>query len=131
MPLQSAQRARRAEDKITFDEHVRPIFREHCLTCHNPNDKKSDLALDTYGGTMAGGSGGDIVVAGDLESSRLWELVAHVAQPFMPPNQDKLPDAKLNLIKQWIEQGMPENSGSVVKKKNNAAAAMLIERSRR
>lgn len=118
-----------AEDKITFDDHIKPIFREHCLTCHNQNDKKSDLALDTYGATMAGGSGGEIVVASDLDSSRLWELVAHVAQPYMPPNQDKLPDAKLNLIKQWIGQGMPENSGSAVKKKNNAAAAMLTSAS--
>ncbi len=47
----------------------------------------------------------------------------------MAPNQDKMADAKLNLIKQWIEQGMPENSGSVIKKKNNAAAAMLTSSS--
>ncbi len=118
-----------AEDKITFDDHIKPIFREHCLSCHNQNEKKSDLALDTYAATMAGGSGGEIVVPSDLDSSRLWELVAHVAQPYMPPNQDKLADAKLNLIKQWIEQGMPENSGSVIKKKTNAAAAMLTSSS--
>jgi WD40 repeat protein len=114
-----------ADDKITFDDHIKPIFREHCLSCHNANEKKSDLALDTYAATLEGGSGGEIVSAGDLDSSRLWELVAHVAQPYMPPNQDRLADAKLELIKQWIEQGMPENSGSVIKKKNTAAAAML------
>ncbi len=79
--------------------------------------------------TMAGGSSGEVLVAGDLESSRLWDLVAHNAQPVMPPLQDKLADAKLNLIKQWIEQGLPENAGSVVKKKNNAAAAMLTSSS--
>ena len=115
-----------AEDKITFDDHIKPIFREHCASCHNQNEKKSDLALDTYGSTMAGGSSGEVLVAGDLDSSRMWDLIVHNAQPFMPPNQDKMPDAKLNLIKQWIEQGMPENSGSIVKKKSNTAAAAML-----
>ncbi len=46
--------AAHADDKITFDDHIKPIFREHCLSCHNQNQKKSDLALDTYGATLAG-----------------------------------------------------------------------------
>lgn len=118
-----------ADSKITFDDHIKPIFREHCVSCHNQSEKKADLALDTFGATMTGGSSGEVLVAGELDSSRLWELVAHLSEPRMPPKQDKLVDAKLLLIKQWIEQGMPENSGSVVKKKSNVAAAMLTSAS--
>ncbi len=106
-----------AEDlpaKVTFDEHIKPIMREHCTSCHNANDKKSGLALDNFASTMAGGSGGESLVAGDLESSRLWALSSHSEQPKMPPNQDKIPDAKLALIKRWIQQGMPENNGSEI-----------------
>ena len=100
--------------KVTFEEHIKPIFREHCSKCHNENDKKSGLSLDSFASTMAGGSGGELVTAGDLESSRLWALTAHVEQPKMPPNQDKIADAKLELLKRWILQGMPENDGSEI-----------------
>ena len=109
-------RADDAPQKITFEEHIKPIFREHCLSCHNVGDKSSGLALDTYGATLEGGSGGKIVAEGNIDGSRLWAMVNHTAQPFMPPDQDKIPEPQIALLKAWIEQGMPENSGSVIKK---------------
>lgn len=104
-----------AKPKITFEEHIQPIFREHCLSCHNQNEAKSDLALDTYARTMQGGAGGEVVVAGDLESSRLYALVAHIETPVMPPEQDKLPAAKIDLLKQWIVGGAAESQGSKIR----------------
>jgi hypothetical protein len=45
----------------------------------------------------------------------------------MPPKQDKLAAAKLDLISKWIEGGAPENAGSkVVLKKNPLAAAAAV-----
>jgi WD40 repeat protein len=102
--------------KVTFEEHIKPILKEHCLKCHNANEKKSGLALDSYTAAMEGGAGGDALVAGDLDSSRLWALTAHVEEPKMPPNADRIAEPKLALIKKWIEQGMPENNGSNVMK---------------
>jgi hypothetical protein len=101
--------------KITYDEHIQPIFREACYNCHNQNEAKSDLALDSYSRTMAGGAGGECVVAGDLESSRLYALVAHIETPKMPPAGERIADPKLALIKQWILGGALENSGSKAK----------------
>src|SRR5262245_56835797 len=109
-----AQDARPAAPRITYDDHVRPILREHCFTCHSADRQESGLALDTYAKAMAGGWSGEVVIAGDLGSSRLWALVSHAEQPKMPPKQDKLPAAKLDLISKWIEQGAPENAGSKV-----------------
>jgi len=120
--LQASVKAQEAAAKINFEDHIKPIFREHCLSCHNSNDKKGGLALDTFAATMEGGSGGEIVVEGDIDSSRLWELTAHVGQPFMPPNQERIAEPKLNLLKQWILGGMLENSGSTAKKKMNNVA---------
>lgn len=118
-------------EKVTYDDHIKPIFREHCLSCHNSNDKKSGLALDSYVACIAGGSGGECLIEGDIDSSRLWALTAHVEQPTMPPNQDKIADPKLALIKRWIEQGMPENTGSTIKKpKVNLAAMGTVTASR-
>ncbi|MEX0977750.1 MAG: c-type cytochrome domain-containing protein, partial [Pirellulales bacterium] len=99
--------------KITYDEHVKPIFREHCFSCHNEDAKKSDLSLATFGSLTKGGASGAIVEPGDPDSSRLWSLVAHLDEPKMPPKQDKLPEAKLDVIKKWIVGGALENNGSV------------------
>ena len=128
LPLFAAQlpaQDKPAEPKITYDEHVRPIFREHCFSCHAQDRTKGGLVLDTYAKTMEGGSSGEVVLAGDKESSRLWALVTHTEDPAMPPMQDKLAAAKIDLITKWIEQGAPENAGSKVaaKPKNNLAMA--------
>jgi mono/diheme cytochrome c family protein len=114
-----AEDAKPAEPKITYAEHVQPIFREHCFSCHNQDTKKSDLSLATFGSVTTGGASGAVIEPGDPDSSRLWALVSHAEEPKMPPEQDKLPEAKLNTIKAWILGGALENSGSVagVKKK--------------
>ncbi len=113
------------EKKITFDEHIKPIFREHCASCHSQSEKESDLALDTYAATLAGGSSGEVVKESNSGGSRLFALITHAEQPHMPPDKDPIPAPQQALIKSWIDQGMPENSGSTIKRKNNAAAAML------
>jgi hypothetical protein len=111
--------------KITFDDHVRPIFRASCFSCHNQDRAKGGLALDTYAATMEGGSGGEVIEAGDHEYSRLWELVAHLDEPKMPPAQDKLADEKLDLIKAWIDGGALENSGASAKTAKKSSLAMV------
>ena len=40
-----------AADKITYDDHIFPIFESKCLNCHNPDKKKGDLDLSTYTGS--------------------------------------------------------------------------------
>jgi hypothetical protein len=118
------------EKKITFDEHVKPIFREHCTACHSESDKESDLALDSYAGTLAGGSSGEVIAQNNVGASRLFQLVVHAERPFMPPDQDPIPKQQIELLRTWIDQGMPENSGSEIKRVNTAAAAMLLSRRR-
>jgi WD40 repeat protein len=117
LPAQADEPAAASQTKITYDEHVRPILREHCFACHNQNSAKSGLALDGYARVIAGGSSGEVVLQGDLDSSRLWMLVSHQEEPHMPPGQDKLPEAKLTILRQWIEGGLLENAGSTAQAK--------------
>ncbi|QDU40310.1 WD domain, G-beta repeat [Maioricimonas rarisocia] len=103
------------KERITYQDHVLPIFRQRCGSCHNPNDRKGGLALDSYAAAMEGGSSGTVVEGGDPDASYLWMLVTHDSEPFMPPGADKLPQKELDLIRTWIEQGLLENSGSKAK----------------
>lgn len=100
--------------KITFDEHIKPIFRAKCFACHNTDKKASGLDLTNYTGLMQGGAAGESVSPGDAEGSYLYMLVTHESEPFMPPKADKLPANELALIQEWISAGAPENAGSKV-----------------
>jgi hypothetical protein len=112
--------------KITYEEHVQPIFRQHCFTCHGPDTAKSDLRLDNYAAMMRGGAGGAVIEPGDIESSRLWKLVSHEEAPEMPPQQDKLPEATLATLKQWITSGALETAGSTAKVKAKRKVEMKL-----
>jgi hypothetical protein len=96
----------------TYDDDVVAIFKQHCTSCHGNDKQKSDLNLATYAALKQGGSSGEIMVPGDPDKSRLVALTAHKEEPKMPPNKDRIPDAQVNLLKLWIEQGGRENSGS-------------------
>ncbi|TWU16569.1 c-type cytochrome domain-containing protein [Allorhodopirellula heiligendammensis] len=113
-----------AAKKVTYDDDIKPIFRQHCLTCHNQSDKRGGLAIDSYGALLEGGGSGEVVYDdGDPEASRLWQLVNHDDTPVMPPEQPKIAAEQLATLKAWIEGGILENSGSTAKaKKKNSLA---------
>jgi len=102
-----------AQTKVTFADHVLPIFRSRCGSCHNTSDRSGSLVLDSYAGVMAGGSSGQVISPGDASASRLWKSISHEAEPVMPQGADKLPDSELSLIREWIQQGVLEKSNSV------------------
>ncbi len=110
-------------EKVTYDDHIQAIFRERCLACHDQDGKSGDLALDSYAATIAGGASGEVVAGGAADDSRLYKLVNHSDKPIMPPDEDKLPDEQLVLIKAWIDGGLLENSGSkAIKRKSGGVA---------
>jgi hypothetical protein len=98
--------------KITFDEHVAPILRAKCGACHNTSKKSGDLDMSNYTNLMQGGGSGDVIEPGSADDSYLYMLVTHESEPFMPPKSDKLPEESLNIIRDWIDGGAPENAGS-------------------
>lgn len=111
-PLTSRGQADTAASKITYDDHVDPIFRTRCFGCHDQNKRKGGLALTTYSVLLEGGSSGEVIQPGDPDGSRLFSLVSRQERPFMPPQGDKLPDAELKTLREWIGQGALENKGS-------------------
>ena len=110
-----------AADKITYDDHIFPIFESKCLNCHNPDKKKGDLDLSTYTGTLAGSSGGKIALSGDGGSSKLFTVTVHTEEPVMPPEGDRIAKKDADLIRIWIDGGLLENKGSKAKKRPKPA----------
>jgi hypothetical protein len=100
--------------KLTYQDNVQPILREKCFACHDSDKMKGGLDMTSYAKLMEGGGSGAVVKPGDGDGSRLFLTISHKVQPAMPPKSDKLPQAALDTVKSWIDQGALENSGSKV-----------------
>jgi WD40 repeat protein len=130
--IQLAVTTVRADEKVTYDDHLAPIFRQRCGACHNPTARKADLDVTTYFGLMEGGASGAGVEPGDASASYLFSLVTHESEPFMPQNADKLPDKEIDLLRRWIDGGALENAGSkAVKPKNKMSVAVELDPGKR
>lgn len=98
--------------KVTFADHILPIFRNACANCHNPDKKKAGLDVSTYEGTMQGSENGSVVKPGDGNGSLLLKVCNQTEEPKMPPKGDKLSDNELSLLKKWIDDFALETASS-------------------
>lgn len=106
--LAFAATSSRADDITSFETNVKPILQTRCLNCHNPDKRKGGLDMTTYRGLLTGGSGGKIVAPGRPDDSTLLGVIMHTREPSMPPSGNKLPDAEIEAIRAWIQQGCRE-----------------------
>lgn len=108
---------------VSFNKDINPILTSSCLSCHDGAGEgitKSGFSVKSYESLMKGTKFGPVVVAGDSDSSTLYRLVGHKADPKiqMPPHHDvamaelklePLTDAQIETIKMWIDQGAKNN----------------------
>jgi len=116
-----------AQQKVTYEDHIQPIFTNACNNCHNPDKKKAGLDLTTYQGTMQGSENGKILNPGNADASLLFKCVAQVEEPKMPPKGEKLADSEIALIKNWIAGFALESASSkpAAPVQNKVAAAVV------
>ncbi len=88
---------------ISFEKHVRPILKAHCLECHGEGEETEgelDLRLRRF--ILKGGDSGAGFVVGKPEESPLYE---RTLSQEMPPGDTKLTEQELETIKKWIISG--------------------------
>ena len=98
--------------KVTYDDDVKPVLRQKCFGCHNPDRKSGDLDLTNFTNLMIGGGSGKVVEAGDASSSYLYQLITHEEEPYMPPESPKIAGDMIETVRKWIDGGLLENQGS-------------------
>ena len=99
-----------ADGGISYENDIRPVFRKHCVSCHNPERPRGELDLTTFAATLQGGVSGKAVITGKADQSVLYTMTAHLEDPKMPPNSPKIPERELVLLKKWIDGGLVEKS---------------------
>jgi len=89
----------KADSRISYTEHIRPILVSRCLRCHGSETQEADLRLDIRVPERA-------VVPGDADESELIRRVISTdADERMPPEGRPLSDEEVALLRRWIDEG--------------------------
>ena len=103
-----------AEDKLDFNQDVRPILSDRCFHCHGPDshDRKKKLRLDIADGPDGAyrvRKGKPAIKPGSLKDSTVWQrIITDDEDDIMPPvdsHKKQLTAAEKSIIKRWIESG--------------------------
>lgn len=101
--LQFGESAAAFEESLTFEQHIRPIFRVHCLDCHGATEElEGTLDLRLVRSMQAGGESGPAIVAGNPDGSHLLD---RIRKGEMPPGEKKLTAGDIATIQRWIAAG--------------------------
>ena len=90
-----------------FKTRVREVLIKRCLDCHGGKKTRARFNLGTRESLLRGGAEGVAVVPGQHVESRLWRLITHAEEPHMPQRADKLADAEIAAVAEWIDHGAP------------------------
>lgn len=98
-------------EKVSFVRDIAPTIVNLCTGCHRGDDPNSGLNVETFENLMRGGDSGRVIVAGNLDGSRLWQLVGAGEQPRMPQGQARITRKFHADLKTWIEEGAKFDGG--------------------
>lgn len=90
-------------EKLTFEQHVRPILKTHCFQCHGEGEKhegKLDLRLRRL--IVHGGESGPALTEKDPTQSL---MLRRIRAGEMPPDGKVLSQKETDLIERWIAGG--------------------------
>ena len=92
-------------DGLTYEQHIRPIFRAHCFDCHGATeDLEGELDLRQVRLMKRGGVSGPVIELKEPGSSL---LLTRIQDGEMPPGEVKVSAEEIEVIRHWIQQGAP------------------------
>ncbi|WP_425395232.1 DUF1553 domain-containing protein [Aeoliella sp.] len=99
--------ARNASGRVDFRRDVYPILSDHCFACHQGHDAESGYRLDMRDELLGMFQGKPLAVPGESEQSPIYTLLVTDDEDLrMPQGTDPLPDADIEVIRRWIDQGL-------------------------
>ena len=104
-----AWRAGAGHGGVDFNQDVRPILNERCVTCHGGVRRESDLSLLFRADALEPAqSGRQAIVPGRPGKSELIRRVTHTdPEERMPLEHPPLSKEEISVLRRWIEQGAP------------------------
>lgn len=98
------------EDALIYEDVIKSILNNKCVSCHNPKKTKGELQLHTEEAILKGGENGDVISANNAENSELFHRINLLKEDedHMPPKDKSQPSKEeIRLIGAWIDAGHP------------------------
>ena len=98
--------------EVDFSHDIVPILKKHCIACHAGSKKQGGLSFDSRQALLAGGESGKVVLAGKSSvSSLIKRVTTKDADLQMPPEGARLTAKEIDLLRKWIDEGLPWEPG--------------------
>ena len=91
---------------VSYSKDVYPIFEASCIKCHGVEKVSRGLDMTSYEKTMTGSVKGPVVIPGDADNSPLVKLSV---EGKMPKQGTKLTPEQIEIVRNWVLQGAPNN----------------------
>ena len=117
-PIQGAGEAKTTSAGVTsktlsaeasFKEKILPLFDRNCLVCHGSTVQRAGLDLRSQESVLRGGANGPVILPGNAQQSRLYQLITHQKEPAMPMG-GKLGGEEIATIAAWISSLSPHEA---------------------
>lgn len=90
---------------VSFQNEIQPLMNQNCIGCHGGNTAPDLRSGNSYTALTANNA---FVIPSDAANSILYKALIGQGAPLMPPNGG-LSQTKINLVKQWINEGALNN----------------------
>jgi len=101
------------DETPSYDEHVAPILKRYCVSCHRPGRENNNYLMGNYEEVLQSGDNAPVLIAGDENNILLRSLRREEQEDIdvgpMPPNSP-LKDEYIDVIVRWVMAGMPETA---------------------
>ncbi|MEY2950151.1 MAG: PSD1 and planctomycete cytochrome C domain-containing protein [Saprospiraceae bacterium] len=96
-----------SNDRISFNEDVRPILNQNCLPCHGGVKANGGFSLLFEADAFAvNNSGQTAIIRGNARKSELYKRIIHQNPELrMPLDAPPLSEDEIGVLKKWINQG--------------------------
>src|SRR5262245_26317742 len=91
-------------ERIDFKRDVQPLFKEHCYSCHGPDEQMANLRLDRRRDAMRGGSI-PAIAPGTSSGSRLYHKITSTRYGTQMPPKGAMSADNIEIVKRWLDQG--------------------------
>jgi len=89
-----------AADAPKFEVDILPVLQRNCVTCHSGAKPQGGLDVQSIEGLLRGGQSGPAIRPGKADGSL---IIEKLVSKKMPPTPEKLSDAQIARLRQWID----------------------------
>ena len=95
-----------AKQVVDFKKEIWPLFQEHCVKCHGPDQQKSGYRIDIAELALEGGEMGEAIIPGNSAKSPLIHFISGLDEEVvMPPKGDPFNAKTVGLIRAGGDAG--------------------------